>query len=307
MEKYYEWKYLNPSPSHPNRKDPLFIHPRLYQPQELLGRTTLMERKEREKDIKPVWRVYKEFIDGETIFELQSEQRTEEWKLARIGRMTSSNVASCIGLSSFNTDLSTVALQVDGYIEKQFTEEQKINMQNGVEREPLAKLHCESAYSCEIKERNLLVPSWAPFIGDSPDGETVISFWEGKNYVQDKRAAVEFKCPKRMYRMLEERLELREEKADVLEGDFSHIFPEHYVQCHMHMYCMNTQYCIYHVCDFNTEGGKVFTEVIPFNTNFWLWCIERIGIFYEKYLLPLTRNTGFPIPPSFSSLPMELE
>lgn len=299
MEKYYQWKYLSPSKYNPTQIDPLYATPRIIQPKEMkeckyhsVFSSLKGEGEENGEIIK--WKTYKQFKNGDIIFELDADQRTPPWFLGRAGRITSSKGAECMGLSPYNKDLVTTGLEIAGYFEKQRTEQELKIMNNGIVREPYAKLHCETYYKCEIQNRGLLVPSWRPFLGDSPDGETVIEI-EGEKY----RASVEFKCPVRLYRGLEERLEVIEEGGDVSDDDFTHIKPDHFIQCYFHMYCMNTKFCIYHVCDFEEE--TFFSQIIPFEPKFWAWCLQRLDIFEQYYLRPILRNTPYPILPSFRS------
>lgn len=236
------------------------------------------------------WNKYKEFQDDRCIYELDVEQRTLAWKMFRIGRITSSIGAKCIGISSYEKpDLVTTALELADYLKPNHSPDLQKFADYGIEKEPLVKLHCEMFYKCTIKDVGFLVPSWKSFIGDSPDGEVTIE----RNGVVHKWSA-EFKAPVKIYRTLEERLELIAENADIDKNNFSHIKPEHYIQCHFHMYCMNTTHCVYHVCDFHEN--KFFSQIIPFNASFWAWCLKRIDYFYENYLLPITRTTEFPLP-----------
>ena len=285
MEKYYQWKYLTPSKYHPDHYDPVFASPRLIQPSEM--RTCKYDQYTLDpKEIR--WKPYKIFRNGDKVYELDAAQRTDPWYLGRAGRVTSSKGFECIGLSPYNKDLVTCALEIAGFYQKERTAEELKIIDDGVQREPLAQMHCASYHKCEIKDLGLLVPSWMPYLGDSPDGE---------GQIDGQRVSVELKCPVRMYKGLEERLEVIEEGGDVAEDDFTHIKVDHYVQCHFHMFCMNTKYCIYHVCDFNDESPKFFSQIIPFNKEFWAWCLIRIKIFLKYYLQPILRNTRYPVLP----------
>lgn len=236
------------------------------------------------------WDKYKELENGDTIYVLDSKQRTLPWEMNRIGRITSSVASKCIGLTSYGRpDLVTTALEVAYYQRPNVSPELQKFADDGIANEPQVKLHCEMFYKCKIKDIGFLVPSWKTYLGDSPDGEVTIE----KNGIVQTWSA-EFKALVKLYRTLEERLEIIAEGGDIDKNDFSHIKPEHYVQCHVHMYCMQTSYCIYHVCDFHES--KFFSQVIPFNKKFWEWCLKRLDYFYENYLLPITRTTEFPLP-----------
>lgn len=291
MEKIYEQKYL--------RHDLLYQVPRLIAYEEMRYKPIFGSFTK--TDIQ--WKVYKQYDNKDIIYELEAEQRSLPWRFARIGRITSSVAAEAIGLSHYNRDLVSTALQIAAYTDRSqisqnsnkpysiSQEELQKLADAGIKNEPMVKLHCEMFHKCQIRELGLLVPSWKPMLGDSPDGEAKIEI-NGKV----ERWSAEFKAPKKIYRGLEERLEMVAEGADIMENDYSHINPEHYVQCHFHMFCMNTQKCVYHVCDFN--NGKYFSQILPFNSQFWNWCLRRLDYFYENYLLPITRTTDFPILPS---------
>lgn len=285
MEKIYEQKYL--------RHDLLYQVPRLIAYEEMRYKPIFGSFSP--NDIK--WKVYKQYDNKDIIYELDAEPRSLAWRFGRIGRTTSSVAAEAMGLSRYNKDLVSTALQIAAYTDRShqstYISQEKLQKlaDAGIKNEPMVKLHCEMFHKCQIRDVGLLVPSWKPMLGDSPDGEVLIEV-KGKM----ERWSAEFKAPDKIYRGLEERLEMVAEGADIMENDYSHINPEHYIQCHVHMFCMNTQKCIYHVCDFN--HGKYFSQIVPFNSQFWNWCMRRLDYFYKNYLLPITRTTDFPIIPS---------
>lgn len=193
-------------------------------------------------------------------------------------RITGSNFGAAAGRSRFSTS-KDLALEVAGIKEKMFSEESKKNMAHGTKEEPNARKWYETRFGVEVEEIGLAVPKWNFHLGASVDG-----------IVKDSKGIIEIKCPKKMYKPLEDHMVLRETGWNPRTPYHrSHIWPTHYDQMQGGMAILNMDWCDYIV--YSTSDRQVYFERILFNSEYWTNCLyPKLQLFLDQELFPVLED-----------------
>jgi len=193
-------------------------------------------------------------------------------------RVTGSNYGAAAGRSRFSTPRE-LALEISGVRKKIFSEESKKNMAHGTKHEPNARRWYEEHFGVEVEEIGLAVPKWNFHLGASVDG-----------IVKGQKGIIEIKCPKKMYKPLQDHIKLRESGWKPKTKYYrSHIWPTHYDQMQGGMAVLNMDWCDYIV--YSTSDKEVYYERVHFNAKYWTECLyPSLENFLNKELFPLLED-----------------
>lgn len=115
------------------------------------------------------------------------DQRTEEWHLMRLGKVTGSRVADVLAKtkSGYSTSrknymMELLCQRLTGIREESFTSQA---MQRGIDLEPIARSHYEAKHGVMVIESSFVFHPMIKAFGASPDG------FVGEN------GLIEIKCP----------------------------------------------------------------------------------------------------------------
>ena len=215
--------------------------------------------------------------EHDSFWEYLAPQGTEEWKKARIGRMTGSVSSDLNGEE--NKKQEEVGQLIAGVKEEEFSEDSLKFMAHGTEYESVARNWYERKKNCKVLERGLCVPKWDYRIGASVDGE-----------VDD--GIIEIKCPQKMYKPIDEytfNIKLGWKPPPKYTG---HIWRKHLSQCMQGMAVLNKKWCDYIV--FSTFTSQVFLQRVYFDPDFWEEKYSLLIRNYEKFVLPYVKNLMLP-------------
>ena len=223
-------------------------------------------------------------------------QVTKGWFLAREGRipmkfinLENNRLDGCVrarltgskfGVAAghapkFFSTPEELARQIAGLEEAYFDEESLKRMNHGVQEEPNARRWYEMNHNVEVEEIGLVVPKWDFHLGASVDG-----------IVKGTKGIIEIKCPKRMYKPLQDHLRLRETGWIPRPYYHSHIYSSQYDQMIGGMALLDKEWCDYIV--YATEDGDVYQERISFNEEYWNNILyPKLQLFLFKELFPL--------------------
>ena len=214
----------------------------------------------------------------------ETDQRDPDWLLVRMGRITGSTCGASIGNSNFSTINDTVN-EIVGLKKKIFTQDQIDNMDLGTKMEPYGRQWYSNTINMKIEEVGFCVPKWNPKIGVSIDGDII-----GTDGI------IEIKCPKKMYKPLNDYIYKSQNGFIRKSNDFSHIWPTHYDQMQFGMAILNKKWCEYIV--YCPSENKVFTQTIPFNEIYWNNNMyPKINLTLEEKISPLLQGKNIPLLP----------
>jgi hypothetical protein len=109
-----------------------------------------------------------EYIDKGSYYLFTAEQRGEDWKNQRLGRLTTTVVN---GLYNCGYEKRQQILrEVCGLEERKFDDEAIRLMDQGVKHEPISRKKFSEKYSLDVSEVGFAVPKWNNYIGASTDG-----------------------------------------------------------------------------------------------------------------------------------------
>jgi len=114
------------------------------------------------------------------------EQRSDEWKRLRLGKITGTRIKEVMAKDNMKLVDQLIAEHVSDEIE----DDGFVNaaMQRGIDYEPIARQHYEKVYDCKVEQFGFIQSSKYPWLGYSPDG--II------NKGSDKHCTgIEIKCP----------------------------------------------------------------------------------------------------------------
>lgn len=165
------------------------------------------------------------------------EQTSPEWFELRKGKITGSKFGDIL-YQKFNNH-EEVAKSIKGESEKDFTEEQKENMRNGIIEEPNARILYEKENNVTVKQVGILISKIYDFLGFSPDG------------LVGEDGMIEIKCPKKIYTIL---------------SKYNKIWGSHYAQIQGGLFLFGRKWCDYVV--YGYEEKEIMTKRIYFNKKF---------------------------------------
>lgn len=202
-----------------------------------------------------------------------AQQGSEEWKKLRIGRITSSNLASCTGRNGYSVNKYELARKICG------SDDTEINsyMQHGMTMEPLIRDWYSEIIKKPIKEVGIAIWKKDPRFGGSLDGEI------------DDEQGIEIKAPSRMYQKLVEYIESRKKGYSFYPGYHEHVFNSHYDQMTGNGIITNKKYMHYVVVCTDTQ--KSFIQRFPVDVDLWEREIyPKACAFYENYVSPTLKE-----------------
>ena len=220
------------------------------------------------------------WTDHGAFFEHNAPQGTKAWKEARIGVCTGSVSGALAGNSRFKNPEETGKI-IANVEEEKFTEEALERMNYGHKYEPEARKWYENAYKCKVLERNLCRSKEDFRIGASVDGDII-----------NKNGIIEIKCPQKMYRPLISYMDMKASGWIPPSNYYDHIWPTHLDQCFHGMYVLKRDFCDYIV--YCPEEGKIFTQRINFDLDYWNNHYAKLSTNYDLYVKPYLLP-GYPI------------
>ena len=108
-------------------------------------------------------------------------QRTPEWRLIRLGKITGSKMKTIFSSNNLPLIYELIAEEISQTFDDTFISSA---MQRGIDLEPLALDEYQKATGIKIESLGFITSDQYPFIGCSPDGVTA-----------DLLHAIEIKCP----------------------------------------------------------------------------------------------------------------
>lgn len=227
--------------------------------------------------------------EWETCYVSYVKQKSQEWFDLRKGRITGSNIGKIVGHNPFNkVDDYTLSLYIKGEKKEYFDEESLYRMNKGVEYEPIAREKFKSVFfnkdhlnlngnsedlNYEEKEIGICIWKKDERFASSPDG-----FYEYKElnpnrnknddqpiYIK-KRIGLEIKCPKYLYKCLDE----------------NKIFDSYYDQMLLCYKILNLDKIYYFV--YSYENKDYHLQEAEINEEWWDAIYQRSKNFYDKYL-----------------------
>jgi hypothetical protein len=225
----------------------------------------------------------KKWKDRGKYFEYLTSQRSEDWHLVRIGRISGSRCGACLGHSNFSTSDNEI-LKICKFQEENFSENSRRVMQIGIDNEPKAVSWYSKNYSCQVSEVGFVVPKWNFGISYSPDG-----------VIFDQSKIIEIKCPEKMYYPIE-KITKGGEKIYAKYGRPTWIWQTHYDQMQLGMEIFDMNSCDYIVyCE---QQKKVYVETISRNQEYWKNEMKPILEDLSRNKIPkLLSGTLFPLCP----------
>lgn len=109
------------------------------------------------------------------------QQRTHEWQLIRLGKLTGSKIKGVFASNNLPVIDQLIAEEISQTYEDDFISDR---MQRGLDLEPLARKEYMAATGINLIEAGFITSDRYPWIGCSPDGVS-----------PDLTHAVEIKCP----------------------------------------------------------------------------------------------------------------
>ena len=160
-----------------------------------------------------------------------AKQGTDEWKNARIGRITASKCGAMSNHSNFATP-EEIGLIISGKVVENFKPQNILAMEHGMKYESKAREFYERKYNCKVLERGLCVPKNSIWLGASVDGD-----------VRGSDGIIEIKCPKSMYKPIVRYVEHK--NNGIIHRDYNHIWKTHYDQMILGRAVLNKKFCDY--------------------------------------------------------------
>jgi hypothetical protein len=222
-------------------------------------------------------------MDHGSYWELKAPQGDPIWKDGRYGRITTSVSGAMAGRSNFKT-VEEQGLIIAGTKEEIFTNAESERMNHGTNTESDARNWYSNTINNQIVERGLIVPKWDLTLGASVDGD-----------ILNTDGIIEIKCPLSMYYPIKQYMDQLKTGWVPRPDYFKHIWPTHYDQMQHAMAVMGKKYCVYIV--YCTTESMVFTQKIPFDSEYWSKHYQKIKENYEKYVKPYLGDKYPILPP----------
>lgn len=223
------------------------------------------------------------WIERKTYWEHTGNQGTDDWKEARKGRSNTSDSGIMTNHSIYKTPEEHGKV-IAGIKESIFDDKSKELMAYGHKHEPDARKWYETNFNITVTERGLIVPKSDITIGASVDGD-----------IENTDAIIEIKCPKKMYKRLQQHINDLEIGWEPPKDYYGYINKTHLDQMQQAMYVTGKKRCIYIV--YCPEENKIFTETVHFLHDYWEENYVVIKENYNKYVRPYLKK-GYPIIPS---------
>lgn len=240
------------------------------------------------------------WIDMGNYWLLDSPQKSDIWKNARLKLLTASNIGYAIGLAPHFKKPEEIAEPIRKGLEK-YTDNE--HTRRGIEREPQNCHFYRVQKKCRVKHIGLCVPKWDTRIGGSVDGlpEFIIkkiinenngAVVEYKRY-EDSEGVVEYKSPEFMYTEI-----VNYVRSSNKPDNYEHIEITHRVQMMSNMRILKrkwTDYSVY-VPDFNDieeEPIEGFIQRYPYDQEEWNSIYDGINEFFDTWLPGYKSNIKF--------------
>lgn len=212
------------------------------------------------------------WMDRGRYLEHWAEQGSEEWKKARVGRITASVAGTLAGLNVFKS-VESVAETILGK-EDVIPESNREDIERGQKCEAPTRKWIEKKYNYEIIERGLCVYKENKIIASSVDGDIV-----GEDCI------IEIKHPRKMYRGLSDYMNAVNNGWQAPKDYYEHVLPTHFAQMQQGCFVLGRKWCLYVVRDI--YEGKIFTQRIPFMSQYWDNFYKKILHNYSIHVEPL--------------------
>lgn len=212
------------------------------------------------------------WVDCGSCWEHTAPQGDPDWKLARLGRVTTSVSGAMAGRSTFKTP-EEQGKYIAGYEKESFSQKAIERMDHGNDTEPEARDWYAKYTGYTIVERGLIVPKQDLTLGASIDGDVI-----------NTDGIIEIKCPLTMYYPLKKYMDQIKTGWKPPPNYHKHIWPTHYAQMQHAMAVTGKKWCTYIV--YCTTDGSIFTQKIDFNQDYWNDHYITIKNNYERYVKP---------------------
>jgi hypothetical protein len=226
------------------------------------------------------------FIESKTCIYSTAPQLSEEWKRLRIGSLSASKITSLIGDSPFSKSPEESALECLGLTKPIFTKEAQARMKIGTDNEGLVREWYSKRIGIPIRELGLAIWKENPIFRSSLDGIYTIG---------DQNVGLEIKITDSMYKPLllhhhSHHPKLNDVMNDEPQRKNNHIWLSHYDQMIQNMAISGLDRMDYVVVDWKTN--QVYIEEVYPNNEQWKLLVEKGTKFYNRYVLPLSEQTG---------------
>lgn len=226
-----------------------------------------------------------DYTDHGTFYIFNSAQRTSGWLREKLARLTAASAYNIIYASPDRR--KDMLNEILGIQERVFDDESMRRMEDGTNREPIARENFANEYNLTIKEYGLAVPKWDEYIGASIDGECS----DGN--------LIEIKSPQFLYndirviKFSQEYLGKKEFKILDVKGI---VKSHHYDQMQMQMAILCKNKCYYDVDPVREKN--TFRIVVDFDIDHWKRMYFHLKRIIELEMKPLCEKYGiFPYSP----------
>lgn len=184
------------------------------------------------------------------------QQQTEEWRAARRGRLTGSNVGAALGMNPWKKPEDLIRQMVREYHGAESEFSGNVATEHGRLHEPLAALDYMGATGNVVVECGFFIHPEHDWLGASPDG------------LVDDDGLVEIKCP----------FSQRNAKAPEFKAALDQ--PHYYAQTQVEMACAQRRWCDFF--QWAPSGNTV--ERVELDAAWWDKHLPIMRKFYDWYL-----------------------
>ena len=219
-----------------------------------------------------------------------ADQCSDLWKAHRIGRITSSRIATCTKKISDTFEVVRATHSAVAEVMSYYEEAKAPQLLWGKNHESLArklyvKTQCKDHRHFKVKQTGIWISTNNPVIASSPDGMVSCSCCGG--------GCLEIKCPW-THRFLPVAQYLQKSDACLyMDGEKVALKTEHdyFAQVQTHMYCTSTSWCDFVVYTSSQEDNIVVARVCRDN-NYLKKLLHKAEIFFKNciYSELQTRN-----------------
>ena len=210
-----------------------------------------------------------DFDERKTCWVSKAPQGSDTWYKLRKARITSSNLATCTGRSSYRVARDELANRIC----KDEEYETNMFMKHGITMEPIIRDWYSDTIRKKINETGIAIWKKDPRFGGSLDGE-----------IEDEEG-IEIKAPYKMYHRLIEYIESRKKGYNFYPGYHEHIYNSHYDQMVGNAIITDKKHMHYIVVCTDTQ--QAFVQRFPVDVRHWENVLyPRACEFYDTYIQP---------------------